>query len=128
MNGECNCMDNYAGEKCFECSPGHYDSDSTSAMNCSGKINHHRYFFWNWLWTRDNIFSDCGCHYQGTMLISGTQISMCNNDTGSCDCQDGYLGEKCDMCAAGYFNSNPYARSGTPVCLGMLHWILLKFH
>ena len=45
MNGECNCMDNYAGEKCFECSPGHYDSDSTSAMNCSGKINHHKYFF-----------------------------------------------------------------------------------
>ena len=45
MNGECNCMDNYAGEKCFECSPGHYDSDSTSAMNCSGKINHHKYIF-----------------------------------------------------------------------------------
>ena len=55
------------------------------------------------------------------MLISGTQISICNNDTGKCDCHDGYLGQKCNECAAGYFNSNPYARSGTPVCLGMLH-------
>ena len=68
------------------------------------------------------FFSDCNCHYQGTMLISGTQISICNNDTGSCDCKDGYLGEKCNECAAGYFNSNPYARSGTPVCLGILHY------
>ena len=42
MNGECNCIDNYTGEKCFQCAPGHYDSDSSSDMNCSGKISHHK--------------------------------------------------------------------------------------
>ena len=46
----------------------------------------------------------CGCDEHGSI------DTKCDNN-GTCDCNEGYAGSKCDVCAEGY--------SGFPNCQGM---------
>ena len=55
----------------------------------------------------------CECYADGT-LNNGT-IEICNSTSGICDCEDGYKGDKCNECDAGYYNTGT---NEAPMCSG----------
>ena len=59
------------------------------------------------------LFSVCDCHPEGTMDESNG-LEKCLSSDGTCDCNDGYLGSRCDQCTEGYYSSgtNPLQCSG----------------
>ena len=48
--------------------------------------------------------SDCECYADGT--TNNGNVEMCNAESGKCDCETGYTGDKCDECDAGYYDQN----------------------
>ena len=59
------------------------------------------------------LFLVCDCHAEGTMDESNG-YEKCFSNNGTCDCNEGYFGPRCDQCAGGYYssNSNPLECSG----------------
>ena len=53
-------------------------------------------------------FLGCSCYNEGT--------SICNNSTGFCDCNDGYMEDNCDECSDGYFDSNTNTNHEGAIC------------
>ncbi|KAM3930149.1 usherin [Leptodactylus fuscus] len=74
-NGQCQCLPNYQGRRCNQCTPGFHLS---GASNISGCV-------------------PCLCHPQGS--INAT----CGETNGQCYCHDSVSGLKCDRCSERFF-------------------------
>ncbi|XP_063408857.1 laminin subunit beta-1-like [Mytilus trossulus] len=78
-SGEClKCMFNTEGFNCEQCSPGYYGDATT--QNCK----------------------QCICDPYGTDPTGGD----CDRVTGQCLCLPNVIGQQCDSCAAGFWNSS----------------------
>ena len=91
LNGVCTCQDNFEGEKCDKCSPGHSNFPSCTGMLQNSIAQH----------TTHNIFYfvACDCDRRGTK----GNADICD-DNGQCKCQKNVEGEKCTTCLAGRYN------------------------
>ncbi|MBN3307029.1 LAMA1 protein, partial [Amia calva] len=73
--GEClKCIDNTAGSHCEKCKEGYF-GDAVVAKNCQA----------------------CGCHANSSLS------TVCDVETGECQCKPNVIGEKCDQCKPGHF-------------------------
>lgn len=80
--GTCFCRMNVTGNKCDQCLSGAFNtSNNSSTLVCT----------------------DCNCNQLGTVLGS-----VCDNNTGYCQCKINVGGEKCEECLDGYhsFSTN----------------------
>ena len=52
-------------------------------------------------------------------------IELCNSTSGICDCEDGYKGDKCKECDAGYYNTGT---NEAPMCSGKWKEIITSIY
>lgn len=83
-DGTCKCMPEFEGLLCQDCKPGHYGSLCQYCNETTYKSSN-----------RECIVGEC--HANGTRH---------RNEFGSCVCNPGYGGDRCDHCRAGTFGDN----------------------
>ncbi|XP_065197381.1 uncharacterized protein LOC135828877 [Sycon ciliatum] len=79
FTGQCTCRPGFVGRDCSQCAAGHFQADS-SHMACVDLKS-------------STICQACHCSKDGA---NGTS---CAAGTGKCQCNEGYIGDKCDICA-----------------------------
>uniref|UniRef100_A0A7E4VA92 Laminin EGF-like domain-containing protein n=1 Tax=Panagrellus redivivus TaxID=6233 RepID=A0A7E4VA92_PANRE len=60
----------------------------------------------HWGSALDHTCRPCGCHHVGAIDL------QCSNTTGSCECKEHYIGDRCESCAPGHGDVD----SGCPAC------------
>ncbi|KAM4744035.1 usherin isoform 2-T2 [Anableps anableps] len=82
IGGQCNCKAAVTGRQCAHCLPGWYGLNATNPNGCTS----------------------CNCSDQGTVSTSAGAVSICNQNTGQCQCKPHVTGLSCDRCEFGYWN------------------------
>ena len=85
-SGQCTCKQNVIGLKCDQCANGTTQLSALSSDGCS----------------------DCSCD------VTGSLSSICDPQTGDCDCKPGVGGTDCDECLDGYFG---FSEAGCEPCI-----------
>ncbi|CAF0916506.1 unnamed protein product, partial [Brachionus calyciflorus] len=81
--GRCICKQNVEGEKCDKCKQGFYDFSNSNIQGCRR----------------------CECNTDATILVSGTNLTLCDEITGQCKCISQYVsGIKCDRCVESMYD------------------------
>lgn len=84
--GRClKCLGNTTGEKCEKCQPGYYGNALDRSLMPSQKCQR------------------CACNPAGTF----GSLSLCDPDTGRCQCLNHVTGRDCGQCELGYFDLQP---------------------
>jgi len=94
-DGQCHCNEGRAGFACQECQPGLVPAGSTCAMPC----------------TCAYPWCNAGqCYCGGYLCVRCTDHcdkAVCTNDwNGTCACEAGWAGARCNECAQGYFGDS----------------------
>ena len=135
-SGQCRCRPNTYGRACDQCQPGFWNFPSCQRCEChghadrcdsrTGKCVECRDFTTEFHCDRclDGYYGDprlgvdipcrpCPC--PGTIESGHSYASRCSLDVQSqdvvCECQEGYAGPRCDVCADNYFG-NPEVAGG----------------
>ena len=121
------CENGYTGANCLDCAPGFYGSDGQcTACECNSNIDLSDPYSCN---KEDGICQNCLYNTTGNeceLCLSGfygnalrpdlpkckecgcdevgSQTLVCDNFSGFCECLPHVTGDKCDMCAGGYWN------------------------
>ena len=71
-----------------------------------------------------NTLLACDCSIPGSLDATGISctdpVTCPCNDSGNCTCAANYLGDKCNMCASGYFDSNGNLTDSIVNCTGTI--------
>ena len=92
QSGDCDCKDNIDGKTCNKCVDQFFGFPS-----CKRMFTNHYFFFIIII-----LIAACNCEPVGTK-----KNTTCDLRSGKCQCNEGYTGEKCDQCAAGFFSAEP---------------------
>lgn len=126
--GNCQCHDNFVGERCDQCQEGFYNFPNCEECNCNpagvvaafagcgsvpagqlceckerveGRIcDKCKPLFWNLHPTNPDGCEDCTCNSPG--VIGG--IKVCDSDSGQCVCKPKVSSKDCNECADGAYN------------------------
>lgn len=100
--GQCQCVEGMAGEKCDRCSHGYYGFD---ADGCTGsqteqvKVSLTAVISLSTLiWLLSVLLPACTCDHTG---------GNCDPETGVCICPAHTEGDSCDRCETGYWGHDP---------------------
>lgn len=132
--GQCNCYDKVLGKKCDECQPNFWRFPSCEPCNCNGFADSCNQTTGLCINCRDNTYGynceKCKDGYYGKPTegqickecmcpggMFGNQFgSTCHFDERIdgvvCNCQEGYVGTRCEQCALNYYG-NPMERGST---------------
>ncbi|KAL3115246.1 hypothetical protein niasHT_010876 [Heterodera trifolii] len=86
----CTCRANVEGRTCSQCKPNTWDLQAYHPKGCV----------------------DCNCNMTGTLSL----FNSCDQLTGQCQCKRFVAGQKCDLCADGFYNIRADSHIGCEPC------------
>uniref|UniRef100_A0A915EV46 Uncharacterized protein n=1 Tax=Ditylenchus dipsaci TaxID=166011 RepID=A0A915EV46_9BILA len=86
----CTCRENVIGRTCSQCKPTFWDLQPYHEKGCV----------------------DCNCNKTGTLSL----LNSCDQVSGQCTCKRYVAGQKCDLCADGFYNMQANSQVGCQAC------------
>ncbi|KAI1731321.1 laminin EGF domain-containing protein [Ditylenchus destructor] len=139
-DGQCYCKPNFEGSRCDRCKEKLYNFPICEECNChpSGVIagfagcdkvapgelcicrenvigrtcSQCKPTFWDLQAYHDKGCVDCNCNKTGTLSL----LNSCDQHSGQCTCKRHVSGQKCDLCADGFFNMRSDSQIGCQAC------------